>query len=149
MNRSQFTFYESFSSALRRIRRKADRCDAYDAIVDYALYGTEPDMQKLSPPAAIAFDLIRPHLDASRRKALAGTKGSPYKDTEKIDERYGKDPANKKEKENEYKNKFEYKYETERERQARLDRMQREQTVTHDTVAELTAFLESMTGPKH
>ena len=141
MNRSQFTFYESFSSALRRIRRKADRCDAYDAIVDYALYGTEPDMQKLSPPAAIAFDLIRPHLDASRRKALNGQLGGL--------EAKGKQSGSKKEKENEYKNKFEYKYETERERQARLDRMQREQTVTHDTIEELTAFLEKMTGPKH
>ena len=48
---------------------------AYDAIVDYALYGAEPDMAILPNAAAIAFDLIRPTLDASRRKAISGQLG--------------------------------------------------------------------------
>lgn len=87
MNRSQFTFYESFATALKRIRKKADRCAAYDAIVDYALYGLEPDMERLPNAAAIALELIRPNLDASRRKAAGGTKGSPVKDDAKIGER--------------------------------------------------------------
>ena len=75
MNRKQFTFYESFATALRRIRKKSDRCAAYDAIVDYALYGAEPDMETLPNAAAIAFELIRPMLDASRRKAKNGQLG--------------------------------------------------------------------------
>ena len=31
MKRSQFTFYESFATALKRIRKRSDRCAAYDA----------------------------------------------------------------------------------------------------------------------
>lgn len=76
MSRSQFTFYASFASALSRIRKKADRADAYDAICNYALFGTEPDLDKLPDSAAIAFDLIRPTLDASKRKAESGKAGA-------------------------------------------------------------------------
>ena len=75
MERTQFTFYESFATALRHIRKKSDRCAAYDAIVEYALYGREPDMETLPNAAAIALELIRPNLDASRRRAAAGHAG--------------------------------------------------------------------------
>lgn len=81
MQRSQFTFYESFASALKRIKKKQDRADAYDAIVNYALYGVEPDMDNLPDSAAIAFDLIRPTLDASKRKAESGRSGGKRKQT--------------------------------------------------------------------
>lgn len=77
--RSQFTFYDSFYRALSRIRKKADRADAYDAIVAYALMNEEPDMDKLSDAAAIAFEVIRPNLDASRRKAANGKQGGKAK----------------------------------------------------------------------
>lgn len=79
MSRSQFTFYESFASALSRIKKKADRADAYDAICNYALYGTEPDLDKLPDSAAIAFELIKPTLDSSRRKAENGKRGAESK----------------------------------------------------------------------
>lgn len=75
MGRSQFTFYESFHKALDRIKKKADKADAYDAICRYALYGEVPDLDNLPDAAAIAFELIRPTLDASKRKAEAGAKG--------------------------------------------------------------------------
>ena len=81
MGRSQFTFYASFASALSRIRKKADRADAYDAICNYALFGSEPDINKLPDSAAIAFELIRPTLDASRRKAESGKSGGIRKQT--------------------------------------------------------------------
>ena len=77
--RSQFTFYDSFYRALSRIKKKADRADAYDAIVAYALLGEEPDLDKLSDAAAIAFEVIRPNLDASRRKAASGKQGGKAK----------------------------------------------------------------------
>lgn len=79
MERTQFTFYESFYRSLCRIRKKADRADAYDAIVAYALYGTEPDMDKLPDAAAIVFELARANLDASRRKAESGKSGGEAK----------------------------------------------------------------------
>jgi hypothetical protein len=75
MDRKQFTFYESFASALGRIKSKTARCDAYDAICSYALYGREPDLDSLPDAAAIAFELIRPTLDTSKRKAQNGLRG--------------------------------------------------------------------------
>ena len=73
--RGQFTFYASFAVALKRLRDPAERCAAYDAIIDYALRGTAPDLEALPDAVAIAFELIRPNLDSSRRKAEAGRKG--------------------------------------------------------------------------
>ena len=86
MKRSQFTFYESFAVALKRIRSRNDRCLAYDAIVEYALYGAEPDMDKLPTSAAIALELIRPNLDASRRRAISGQLGGLVKANDKQEE---------------------------------------------------------------
>lgn len=73
--RTQFTFYDSFAKALKRIRKAADRALAYDAIVEYALYSKEPDLDKLPDAAAIAFEVAKPVLDASRKKAKAGQLG--------------------------------------------------------------------------
>ncbi len=102
MRRSQFTFYVSFYQAISRIRRKADRCDAYEAICAYALYGAEPDFPRLSDAATIVFSLIRPTLDTAAKKAKGGM-ASPGggKDTDKTDARSGEDSGNKKEKEKE------------------------------------------------
>lgn len=120
--REQFTFYRSFFDAIRRIRKKADKADAYDALCDYALYGTEPDLSALPDAAAIAFELIRPNLDAAKRKADGGKKGREPKDTaesceryaedtDKIAVRYPQDTANKKEGEKEKEKEKEREYE--------------------------------------
>ena len=82
MDREQFTFYASFFRAVSRIRNKAARCDAYDAIFAYALTGILPDLDKLPDSAAIAFELSKPNLDASRRKSEAGKSGGRPKQTE-------------------------------------------------------------------
>lgn len=82
MKRTQFTFYESFYSALSRIKKKADRAAAYDAICQYALYGTEPDIDSLPDAVAIAFELIRPNIDASAKKAAAGRNGGRNRNPE-------------------------------------------------------------------
>lgn len=79
MERSQFTFYRSFASAIQRIRKDADRAKAYDAICNYALDGKEPDLSGLPDAAAIAFELIKPNLDASKRKAENGKRGANAK----------------------------------------------------------------------
>lgn len=75
MNRKQFTFYESFFLAISRIRNKEDRADAYDSICQYALYGTEPDLESMPDTVAIAFELSKPNMDSSRKKAMNGKKG--------------------------------------------------------------------------
>ena len=69
MERKQFTFYSGFMDGIKRIKTKSARCDAYDAIIAYALDGTEPDLDKLPDAAAIAFVMARPNLDASRKRA--------------------------------------------------------------------------------
>ena len=120
MDRGQFTFYASFATALRRLKRKNERCDAYDAIVNYALFGVEPEEGTLPDAVMIAFELIRPNLDASRRKALGGKNGIP-KDTGKIAERYEKDSGNKREKENEIETETETETEIENETETEVE----------------------------
>lgn len=73
MERSQFTFYRSYLEGISRIRSKSARCDAYDAIVRYALDGTVPDTDAMPDAAALAFIMAKPTLDTSRRKAEGGS----------------------------------------------------------------------------
>lgn len=110
MDRTQFTFYGSFARAISRIRKKADKADAYDAIVNYALYGIEPDLEHLPDSVAIAFDLAKPNLDSSRKKAEGGAKSrkhidskteTPCEDVDKIPVTSCEDTDNKKENEKE------------------------------------------------
>lgn len=82
MNRTQYTFYESFYKAAKRIKDSTARAEVYDAICEYALYGNEPDIDVLSEMAAIAFELIKPNLDASRKKAESGKLGGRKKQSE-------------------------------------------------------------------
>ena len=95
MERGQFTFYESFYKAIRRIRKKSARADAYDAICAYALEGIAPELESLDDAAAIAFEVAQPVLQASRRKAESGSKGGCVKQTASKTE---KPPSKNKEK---------------------------------------------------
>ena len=101
MDRTQFTFYESFFKAISRIRKKSDRADAYDAICAYALYGAGPDLEKMPDSAAIAFELSKPNLDASRKKANSGKRGGKAKQTESKPEAKRKQEQTGSKKENE------------------------------------------------
>lgn len=75
LRRNQFTFYISFYEIAQRIKGKAARADFYDVICRYALYGEEPDLEKLSQMGAICFISAKPNLATGRRKALSGEKG--------------------------------------------------------------------------
>lgn len=97
MERKQFTFYSSFARALKRIRKDADRAKAYDAIIDYALSGIEPDLENLPDSVALAFELIRPTLDASKRKADSGRAGGSARKSESKQEADGKQTESKEE----------------------------------------------------
>lgn len=100
MNRTQYTFYESFYKAAKRIKDPTARAEVYDAICEYALYGNEPDIDALSEMAAIAFELIKPNLDASRKKAESGKLGGRKKQSESNPEANGsKTEAKRKQKE--------------------------------------------------
>lgn len=101
MERSQFTFYASFFQSISRIKKKADRCDAYDAICGYALTGELPNLDSIAESAAIVFDLSKPNLDASRRKAESGKAGGKRKQTESKPEANRKQEETVREKEKE------------------------------------------------
>lgn len=107
MNRTQFTFYESFAQSIKRIKNKAARADVYDAICNYALYGIEPDLDKLPDTAAIAFIGAKPNLDASRKKAENGKRGGTAKQTGSKQEANGKQEQPESENENENENEIE------------------------------------------
>lgn len=94
MERKQFTFYESFAKSIKRIRKAADRCAAYDAIVNYALYEEIPDLDKMPDAAAIVFELIKPTLDVSRRKAENGRRGGMAEAGDKREDGESKPQAN-------------------------------------------------------
>lgn len=115
LERKQFTFFRSFADCICRIKSKAARCDAYDAIVRYALDGTEPDLDKLPDAAAMAFVMAKPVLDSCRRKAESGKRGGKAKDNE------SKPEANVKQ--NESKPEANRKGERERERDRDRERM--------------------------
>ena len=116
MERTQFTFYESFFKAISRIKKKTDRADAYDIICRYALLQEEPDLDSVSDSVAIAFELLRPVLDKAKERAESGKRGGSKpkgsaenaeatpKETESKTEANGKLPAMEKEKENEIEN---------------------------------------------
>ena len=100
--RTQFTFYESFYKAISRIKKKADRADAYDIICAYALFQEEPNLDSVSDAVAIAFELLRPVLDKAREKAESGKSGgSKPKANGKQTESKPQNPASKKEGEKE------------------------------------------------
>lgn len=120
MDRTQFTFYASFYKAISRIKDDAARAKAYDAICQYALYGTEEDIDSLPDMAAIAYELIKPNLDASRKKAENGKLGGKNKQSKSKTEANGKQEqkANKKEKEKENKKENEIEEENEIEKES-------------------------------
>lgn len=99
--RNQFTFYRSFFEAASKIKSKAARAEAYDAICKYALFNDTPDVDKMSDAAAIAFMLIKPNLDASRRKAKSGKSGGKSKQSGSKAEANDKQEQSASEKENE------------------------------------------------
>ena len=89
MDRTQFTFYESFYKAIKRLKDPSERAQFYDAVCEYALYGNQPDIDSLSDLAAIAFELIKPNLDAGRKKAESGKLGGTKKQSESTFEANG------------------------------------------------------------
>lgn len=117
--RKQFTFYRSYFEAVMDLE-KNDQAAVLMAVCAYALDGSEP---KLSGPVSAVFKVIRPTLDAGRRKALGamaacsrkdagkaaaagspGEEGNPQgagEDTGRMDAGAREETANKKKKEEE------------------------------------------------
>ncbi|MBR5948246.1 MAG: hypothetical protein IKZ82_06305 [Clostridia bacterium] len=71
MERKQFTFYRSFWEATDGLSKK-DQTSILTAIIKYALDGDEPGEKDLSATGKRIFGLIKPTLEASRKKSAAG-----------------------------------------------------------------------------
>lgn len=115
MQRTQFTFYESFYKAVKRIKDPESRAQAYDAICAYALYGQEPNLDSFSDFSAIAFELVKPNLDSSRKKAENGKAGGSKKQNKSKKEANKKQEQTENEKENKIEKEKENKIEIEKE----------------------------------
>lgn len=70
--RNQFTFYRSFWEAVKGLPKK-DRLPILESIIEYALDGKSPS--GLSKSQSAFFLLVKPNLDASRKKAASGKQG--------------------------------------------------------------------------
>lgn len=108
--RGQFTFYRSYWEALRELPNK-DRLPILDALIAYALDGTEP--ASLTKMQAVVFALVRPTLDAGRKKAKNGKAGGSAKQTGSKPEAPGKQTPREKENEKERENEIEKEVERE------------------------------------
>lgn len=90
--RTQYTFYDSYWQAIKRLRRKDDRLSAFEAITAYALDGETIDM---TDAAEAIFVLVKPYLDAAAKKSEARkTSVRCPQDTDKIPARPSQDIGN-------------------------------------------------------
>lgn len=114
MRRKQFTFYSSYYDAIRQLK-KADQLATLMAICAYAIDEQEPE---LSGSSAAAFMLVRPTLDASRKKSENGKKGGKQKASKNESnekQSVSKSEANNKQTESEYESEEENEKEVENE----------------------------------
>ena len=92
MKATSFVFYESFRDASRNLD-DATRLALYEAIMDYSLYGEEPD--EGNPVAAAMFKLVRPVLDTNAKRRENGRNGGRPASTDNQEESKPK-PENEK-----------------------------------------------------
>ena len=92
MKATSFVFYESFRDASRNLD-DATRLALYEAIMDYSLYGEEPDEGNLV--AAAMFKLVRPVLDTNAKRRENGRNGGRPASTDN-QEAYKPEPENEK-----------------------------------------------------
>lgn len=118
--REQMTFYRSFWEAAKRIKKKDDRLSILEAIIAYAL---DEEERPMTDVAEGLFILIKPTLDASKRKALSGKTGGSVEANRKQTESKLKANAKQtaREKENEKEDKKENKNECYNARESAFD----------------------------
>lgn len=114
------TFYSSFWEAINALPKK-DQLPVMRATIEYGLNGAHSE--KLTVAQCAFFSLIKPNLDASRKKASSGKAGGSKpkandKQTASKTEANGKQTAS--EKENEGEGEYEYEYEGEYEKESLL-----------------------------
>ena len=112
MQRKQFTFYRSYYEAMIKLS-PTRRGRLLDMVIRYALDGEEP--ANLDGQQYMAFTLMRPNLDAARKKSAGCYNEKNLNPLESI---YLQDTVNKKENKEEKKNKNKVEIKTEIEGQS-------------------------------
>ncbi len=79
MRRKQCTFHRSFFENIQKLPTKKEKAEAYRIILDYALNGTEPDLDSQKPLVAMVFDIARPVLENANKAAERAKKLSERK----------------------------------------------------------------------
>ena len=72
MERESFIFYKSFYNAVKDLPKDI-RLEVLTAIIEYALFGIEPE--NLKPVAKGMFVLVKPNLDVNTKRYSNGKKG--------------------------------------------------------------------------
>lgn len=75
--REAVTFYRSFHEAIQEEEDPMKRLQAYEAILNYALYGMEPE--EIKGIAKAAFIVAKPVIDSSNKACENGKKGGAPK----------------------------------------------------------------------
>ena len=76
MSNDSFVFYRSFYDAMQELNQK-DKQNVLNAVLDYAFLDREPEHLKGNIKSI--FILIKPQIDANRRKRESGAKGGKQK----------------------------------------------------------------------
>ena len=143
MERKQFTFYRSYLDAIIRLPKKEQGAILL-AICQYALNESEPT--GLSPIAETVFTLVRPTLDAGRRKANAGEAGgkSEAKQKQTASKTEAKAKQTPREKEGEIEKEVEIEVEIEKEnecyREKTPDGVEKKQRFVPPTVEQVAEY---------
>lgn len=66
--RDSVVFYKSFYEAIKRLSNDTSKLEAYEAILEYALYGNVPG--GLGEGAGIIFEMAKPQIDANQKDTL-------------------------------------------------------------------------------
>lgn len=75
IERDGFVFYKSFYDALKSLDDANIKWKIVEAICEYGLNGNEIELDAIS---RMAFNLVRPQLDANNKRYLNGKKGASY-----------------------------------------------------------------------
>jgi len=109
--RKQFTFYESFYNCIEKtLRKKSEKLAAYEALIQYALYGTITEKENIPPAVFGLLEAFYPVLNTARRNAKNGKQGGEAKQTPSTASAAS---TSKKEKEKEIEKEIEIEKETE------------------------------------
>ena len=119
-SRKQFTFYRSFYDAVLDLAED-DRLGVYEAIIAYALDRKKPE--DLSGVQKTAFILVKPVLDSSWKKAIAGKAGGSKKKAKRKQNESKREKEKETENETEIENEIEneIEIETEKEKEGNLE----------------------------